>query len=464
MRNRQCLDWVYQVACGEDSFILPAGHLRNRRECLAVNNNLHNYILPSRLAQSLPGATGLRMQLASSPLSIYLHIPFCSTRCSYCAFNTYTDLAHLMPAYVDALCSEISAVADAAPKRELQTVYVGGGTPSLLTPLHFERLLERLYDGFDINSTCEISLEANPDDLAVDYLRSLRALGFNRLSIGMQSANPEILRLFDRQHDVDAVANAMAAARSANFDNVNLDVIFGSPGESLSNWADTVAAVLDFAPDHVSMYGLELKGGTELRQQVDAGELPQPDDDDFADMYEFASETLERAGYQQYEISNWRRPGKACRHNLQYWRNLPYLGLGAGAHGFAGGYRYSTITSPQRYVESLSEPPSAALDFPLTPAVAKATPVDRPSDLYDTIMMGLRLTCEGIDRSRFAQRFGQDFVAMFPEAVERLASLGMLEAHADRVRLSPAGRLLSNSVIREFVAGISPEGLSVTGG
>ncbi len=395
------------------------------------------------------------MQLQSSPLSIYLHIPFCSTRCSYCAFNTYTDLAQLIPAYVDALCYEISAAAAAAPKREVHSVYVGGGTPSLLTARQFERLLSRLSAAFDLSPTCEISLEANPDDLDASYLRSLRELGFNRLSIGMQSANPDILRLFDRQHDVSAVASAMDAARQAQFDNVNLDVIFGSPGESLANWADTVGTLLDYEPDHVSMYGLELKGGTELRLQVDAGALPQPDDDDFADMYEFASERLAGAGYRQYEISNWRRNGKVCRHNLQYWRNLPYLGLGAGAHGFAGGYRYSTITAPQRYVNALTEQPSTAMVFPLTPAVAKHTLVEGGDDLYDTIMMGLRLTCEGINRPRFTQRFGQDFVAMFPDAVDRLVSLGLLEAHSDRVRLSPAGRLLSNGVIREFVTGIT---------
>lgn len=395
------------------------------------------------------------MQLHSSPHSIYLHIPFCSTRCTYCAFNTYIDLEQLIPAYVDALCREINAAAADGVKREVHTIYFGGGTPSLLTPRQFERLLQRLRDSFALRPSCEISLEANPDDLRADYLTSLRALGFNRLSIGMQSANPDILRLFDRQHDLHEVAEAVSAARQAKFDNVNLDVIFASPGESLATWADTVAAVLDLAPDHVSMYGLELKGGTELRQRVDAGELPQPDDDDFADMYEYASDTLERAGFAQYEISNWTRPGKACRHNLQYWRNLPYLGLGAGAHGFAGGYRYSTITAPQRYVESLNARPPTAFDFPLTPALAKHTRVNKPSDLYDTLMMGLRLTCEGIDRSRFAGRYGQDLVAMFPDAVDRLVALGMLELHADRVRLSRAGRLLSNGVIRELVAGIS---------
>lgn len=395
------------------------------------------------------------MQLQSSPLSVYLHIPFCSTRCSYCAFNIYTDLARLIPDYVNALRKEIRAFTAAGCKREVHTVYIGGGTPSLLTPRQFERIMESLRDAFDLSPTCEISLEANPEDLAVDYLRSLRELGFNRLSIGMQSANPEILRLFDRRHDVSAVANAVDAARKANFDNVNLDVIFASPGESLPDWAATVHAVLGFEPDHISMYGLELKGGTELRLQVDAGALPRPDDDAFADMYEFASEALAGAGYQQYEISNWRRKGKECRHNLQYWRNLPYLGLGAGAHGFASGYRYSTITSPQRYIDSLSDQPLTEREFPLTPAVAKVTPVEAAGDLYDTIMMGLRLTREGINRSSFAHRFGRDFVDMFPDAVEKLTSLGMLEALADRVRLSPAGRLLSNGVIREFVTRIT---------
>ncbi len=392
------------------------------------------------------------MQLQSSPLSLYLHIPFCRSRCSYCAFNTYTDLAHLMPDYVKALCNEIKAIAASGYKYEVHTVFVGGGTPSQLTPRQFEQIMENLRDAFALSPTCEISLEANPEDLAVAYLRSLRGLGFNRLSIGMQSANPEILRLFDRRHDVSAVANALDAARKAKFENVNLDVIFASPGESLADWAATVHTVLSFEPDHISMYGLELKGGTKLRLQVDAGALPPPDDEAFADMYEFASEALAGAGFQQYEISNWRRQGKECRHNLQYWRNLPYLGLGAGAHGFAGGCRYSTITAPQRYVDCLSGQPPTENHFPLTPAVAKVRLVETADDLYDTIMMGMRLTDEGINRSSFAHRFGQDFVAMFPDAVAKLAALGMLEVLADRVRLSPAGRLLSNSVIREFVS------------
>ena len=390
----------------------------------------------------------------TAPVSIYLHIPFCSARCSYCAFNTYTDLAHLMGDYVDALCRELDYAGSAAPPRPVHTVYFGGGTPSLLAPVQFAQIMRQLHDSFALAADAEISLEANPDDLSLDYLRQLRRLGFNRISIGMQSANARILQLFERTHDVAAVRNAVAYARQAGFDNLNLDVIFGSPYETLADWRKTVSTVLDYAPEHISMYGLELKGGTALRLQVDEGLLPRPDDDDFADMYEYAAETLAGQGYAQYEISNWRRVGFECRHNLQYWRNLDYIGLGAGAHGFAAGCRYSTITAPARYIAALTGAPHSEGPFPLTPAVAKHTPVRLEDDLYETLMMSLRLTEEGICRAAFSARFGQDIAAMFPRQCQRLESLGLLQMDAERVRLSDAGRLLSNAVIREFVEAI----------
>ncbi len=394
------------------------------------------------------------MQQVDSPLSIYVHIPFCAVRCGYCAFNTYTELEHLIPTYVNAVCQELEIVAQSSPHQEVHTLYFGGGTPSLLTAGQFEQLLLHTGSMFALSDDIEISLEANPDDLTFEYLRDLCTLGFNRLSIGMQSANADILRLFDRQHDLQAVSDAVAAARKAQFDNLNLDVIFGSPGETLADWQHTIETLLRLAPEHVSVYGLELKGGTTLRQRVDAGDLPQPDDDVFADMYEYAAEALGCEGYDQYEISNWCRAGQRCRHNLQYWRNQPFIGIGAGAHGFAGGIRYSTITSPQRYIAALANGAGGRFPFPLSPAVAKHRIVSRADDLYETIMMGLRLTQEGINRSRFVSRFGEDFVKMFPESIERLVSLGLIQLSEDCVRLSDAGRLLSNGIIREFVEGI----------
>lgn len=395
------------------------------------------------------------MSFSDAPLSIYIHIPFCSVRCTYCAFNTYTDLNHLIPDYVDALRRDLAFAARHNPHQAAHSLYFGGGTPSLLPAEQFERLLDQLHCSFDLASDCEISLEANPDNLNASYLKDLRRLGFNRLSIGMQSANAAILRLFDRQHDLAAVAAAMNAARRAGFDNVNLDVIFASPNETLADWRRTVETVLQFEPEHVSMYGLELKGGTVLRQRVDAGELPPPDDDLFADMYEHASARLAADGYEQYEIGNWRRPGKECRHNLQYWRNLPYIGIGAGAHGFAGGYRYSTIAAPERYIAALGVETANPAVFPLTPAAAKYALVDAEDEIYETVMMGLRLTREGINLPRFRARFGRDFREIFAPAVSKLEALGLIETCAERLRLSQAGRLLSNAVIREFVESLS---------
>ncbi len=396
------------------------------------------------------------MAQTESPISLYIHIPFCTVRCGYCAFNTYTDLARLVPDYVEALCKELAFAAQTARARRVHTVYFGGGTPSLLKAHQIEQIFSHVSSYFLLDEDAEVSLEANPDDLSLSFMRDLRGLGFNRVSIGMQSANAAILRMFDRQHDLAAVERAITYARQAEFDNVNLDVIFGSPGETLRDWKETVKVALRLAPDHFSMYGLELKGGTRLRQQVDNGKLPTPDDDVFADMYEFAAAALPAAGYSQYEISNWCLPNKECRHNLQYWRNLDYIGLGAGAHGFADGWRYSMIAAPERYIAALTKGGDQQAPFSLSPAVAKSIRVTEADDLYETIMMGLRLTREGINRPSFSQRFGRDMVDMFPDATQKLTGTGLLDVGSDNICLSDSGRLLSNLVIREFVGGIKP--------
>lgn len=387
-----------------------------------------------------------------TPLSLYLHIPFCSVRCSYCAFNTYTDLEALIPVYVEALCKEIEHLARYNPHPSIQTIFFGGGTPSMITPDQYRLIFQTIRQNFKLDSDAEISLESNPNDLSVSYLTELRQVGFNRLSIGMQSATDMILTLFNRQHDTQMVYDALSYARQAGFNDVNLDVILGSPYETLNDWKHTVKQMMDLKPEHISMYGLELKGGTELRLKVDSGELPKPDDDLFADMYEYASMIFAENDYQQYEISNWCRPNYECRHNLQYWRNLPYAGVGAGAHGFAGGFRYSTMTSPQRYVTALLDNQNHdEMAFPMTPTVAKSTPVRRDDDLYETIMMGLRMTEEGIHRPTFKKRFDVDFVDMFPKGVDKFQTIGLLDVDDVRVHLTESGRLLSNAVIREFV-------------
>ncbi|MCC6805153.1 MAG: radical SAM family heme chaperone HemW [Anaerolineae bacterium] len=385
-----------------------------------------------------------------NPLAIYLHVPFCSTKCTYCAFNTYTHLENLIEPFVSALVREIEIIAASQPNQPAGTIFFGGGTPSLLTPEQFERILAALRDGFRVAADAEITLEANPNDLNRDYLAALRRVGLNRISIGMQTANANELELFKRRHDNDAVARAVSAARAAGFDNLNLDLIYGFPHQTLASWETSLRQMLALQPDHVSLYALGLEDGTPMKAWVERGRLPEPDDDLAADMYELASDLLGAQGYEQYEISNWARPGHQCRHNLQYWHNDPYVGVGPGAHGWAGGVRYSTVLSPQRYIRLLGEA-EGAYPFPRTPATAEAVTVDRAGEISETLIMGMRLTREGISRPGFVERFGVDLLDVHGEVIQRYTDRGLLSVDAERVRLTDAGRLLSNVVFREFV-------------
>lgn len=383
-------------------------------------------------------------------LSLYLHIPFCSTKCSYCAFNTYTDLEGLIDTFVGSLADEVRLLAKNAPTTQVDTIYFGGGTPSLLRPEQFEQLLQTIVNNWHVSTDAEITFEANPNDLSESYLRDLRKLGLNRISIGMQTAIPSELQLFNRRHDSQMVIDAVKAARIAGFDNLSLDLIYGIPHQTLENWQHSLQAALDLQIEHISLYALGLEGGTPLKDEVDAGRLPVPDDDLSADMYDVATEMLESAGFEQYEISNWAKPGCESRHNLQYWLNLPYAGLGPGAHGYAGGYRYSVVLSPQKYIQ-LMQNPAAEYEFPRTPATARIVPVDRQTEIAETLMMGLRLTKRGINRAEFKRRFDTDVIELHAETLAKFERHGIVTIDDDTVRLTKAGRFLSNAVIRELV-------------
>jgi oxygen-independent coproporphyrinogen III oxidase len=387
------------------------------------------------------------MPSESNPLSLYLHIPFCSTKCSYCAFNTYTHLDHLIDAFVTALAGEAAIVGRG---QSVGTIFFGGGTPSLLTPPQYERIFYAINNNFNVIGDAEISLEANPNDLNREYLAALRQIGFNRLSVGMQTVNPNELKLFNRRHDNDAVAQAMTSARGSGFDNVNLDLIYGFPHQTMESWETTLRQMLHLKPEHVSLYALGLEDGTAMKAWVETGRLPTPDDDLAADMYELASEILAAHGYEQYEISNWARPGRQCRHNLQYWLNLPYVGLGPGAHGYADGVRYSVILSPQRYIK-LMEETSEDFEFPLSPATDQAETIQRDGEIAETLIMGLRLTQQGIERRTFADRFGADLLDIHGGTIQRFEDHGLLSVDDERVHLTEQGRLLSNVIFRELV-------------
>jgi len=353
---------------------------------------------------------------------------------------------------VQALQREIEWVGRRGHRPVLHTIFWGGGTPSLLQKAQFAAIFASIRENFDVRPNAEITLEANPNDITRAYAEELRDVGFNRVSLGMQTAHAGELSLFRRRHNNDAVALAVNAFRRAGFDSLNLDLIYGFPHQTLESWADTLNQALALKPDHLSLYGLSLEDGTPMKTWVMRGQLPEPDDDLAADMYELACQRLAELDYDQYEISNWALPGKACRHNLQYWNNYSYVGVGPGAHGYAGGYRYATLLSPQRYIKAMSSDLDVdAKAYPWTPAVETFTQVDRDTEISETLIMGLRLIDTGIERQEFEDRFGEDLVSIHRAAFEKFADAGLVEIDSARVRLTERGKLLSNIVFRELV-------------
>jgi oxygen-independent coproporphyrinogen-3 oxidase len=390
--------------------------------------------------------------------SIYLHIPFCKHRCAYCDFNTYAGQEGQIPAYVDALIREIGLTGrkfEASPQGGafVHTVFFGGGTPSLLSVQHLTSIMDALRTAFLFRHEVETTLEANPGTTSAGYLQEIHAAGFNRISFGVQSANPDELHLLERVHDFFDVIQSVKWARKAGFLNINLDIIYGLPEQSLSNWQNTVRRIIDLHPEHISAYALTLEHGTPFGQWSAHGLLPLPNPDLAAEMYEWTCETLELQGYAQYEISNWARNDSdwTCRHNLQYWRGLPYLGIGAGAHGYAGGIRYSNVLRIKSYIDRMVNPQAANLSFPLTPAAVNQHHQTARDDMGEFMLTGLRLTREGVSLAEFKSRFGQKLMDVFGSEVGDLIRLGLLEEQNQGLRLTRRGRLLGNQVFIRFV-------------
>ena len=390
-----------------------------------------------------------------SPTSLYFHIPFCRQRCYYCDFNTYAGMEQWISGYTVALCAEIGQVAGQAGDRlEVHTFFFGGGTPSILGIPQLESILQTVRQNFTLLENLEGSLEANPGTVTPGYLKDLRRLGINRLSLGMQSANPEELHLMGRIHDTPDVIQAVKWARQAGFDNINLDLIFGLPFQTMEQWQNSVELALKLNPEHLSLYALTVEEGTPFFQWTERGLIPVPDDDLAAEFYEWASDRLDRAGFFQYEISNWARKNSegillTCRHNLQYWRTLPYLGFGAGAHGFARGLRTANAAAIPAYI-SLCD--AKKVDrFPIGPAAAEVRQIDRQTEMQETMMVGLRLVDEGVSMQQFRDRFGETMDAVFGKQIQKLSGHGLLEETAGRIRLTKHGRLLGNRAFMEFV-------------
>jgi putative oxygen-independent coproporphyrinogen III oxidase len=286
----------------------------------------------------------------SETAGVYVHVPFCLTRCGYCDFNAYAGLDHLASRYVAALLREIELAAPMWAGVETVSVFLGGGTPTMLDVADLKALLARLRSAFALTADVEVTIEANPDTVDEATLVGLREAGFGRLSMGAQSFDRSVLAELERVHQPEAVRRAFAAARGAGFDNVSLDLIYGAAGESVGSWERTLEEAIALSPEHVSAYALTIEPATALGRRVARGETPAPDPDVQAEMFEAACRLLGDAGYGHYEVSNWAKPGYACRHNLGYWERRPYVGLGAGAHGFRDGRRWWNVRPPQEYL------------------------------------------------------------------------------------------------------------------
>jgi oxygen-independent coproporphyrinogen-3 oxidase len=334
-------------------------------------------------------------------------------------------------------------------------VFFGGGTPSYMPEGDLAALMQAIDSSFKVTANAEMTVEANPDDLSPGKLDSILSAGINRLSIGVQSLDDGLLEVLGRRHSAQDAIEAYRAALEAGFDNISLDLMYGLPDQSLDQWQETVAAIVDMRPAHVSMYCLTLEGGTPMEKSISSGTLSDPDPDLAADMYLAAEDAMQRAGYRHYEISNWAMPGRESRHNLTYWRNGSFLGVGPGAHSYLARTRFHNLRSPREYIRRMDGRPPRAGTAATTqmlqemPAVESVEAIEQPMEMAETMMMGLRLDT-GIAEAEFAARFGRSLSDVYAGVIPELQQLGLIETAGGSVKLTPRGRLLGNEVFSRF--------------
>ncbi len=374
---------------------------------------------------------------AGDKLGIYIHIPFCRSKCDYCDFYSLAGREDRMDDYQRALLAHIRETAPLVGRTAVDTVYFGGGTPSFYGEKRLRELLGAVRKHFKLEKDAEITLEANPDSVDLKSLKKLRRAGFNRLSLGMQSACPEELAAVRRPHTVEQAKAAVETAGKAKFENFSLDLIYGLPGQTLDSWTATVERALALEPKHLSCYGLKLEEGTPLQRRAEAGEVSLPDDDAQAELYLWTVKRLEEAGLGQYEISNFARPGYESRHNLRYWLLKPYLGFGPGAHSDFGGRRYSFVRDLEAYIDGALRGGALLDSSDLIPQRERGN---------EYLMLGLR-TARGIEEWEYRRNYRMNFTPLEAE-LEGFRAQGWAEKTPEgRWRLTPKGFLVSNQLI-----------------
>jgi len=375
-----------------------------------------------------------------NPTSLYIHIPFCKSRCFYCDFNTFVAPPEAMAAYVTDLKKEITMLA-AQTTQPLQTVFFGGGTPTALSSAQLAEVLEHLWSVFAVAPDIEVTMEANPGSATPEKLRVMRGHGVNRLSFGAQTFNPRLLMAIGRIHDTDDIQKSIFRAQESGFERINIDLMFGLPEQTPEDVEDALTATQKLGVDHVSAYWLKVEEGTPFGTWAAAGRLPLPGEDAEADMYDMVYQTLQAHGYQHYEISNFAKPGAEARHNLVYWRNQPYLAAGAGAHGYVAGVRYENVRRLDDYARRIGEN--------VRPIAAEETVTERHA-MENTMMLGLRLA-EGVSKTTFVQRHGVTVESVFGATMDRLVKQQLLDVQADRIRIPHRVWPLGNVVFEQFL-------------
>ncbi len=379
----------------------------------------------------------------SQRLSFYIHIPYCAKRCGYCDFNTYTpselksgDLDSLSSSYIDSAIKEIEMAAQVVGSATIPTIFFGGGTPSLLPAAQLARVIEAIRGSFTLDKDIEITLEANPDSLTQEFLDEIKSAGATRISMGMQSAVGSVLKVLDRTHNPESVGRAVSMVRAAGFKHVSVDLIYGSPGETIDDWRRSLEYALALDIDHISAYALIVEKGTKLAAQINRGELTMPPDDQSADKYLLADQLFEAAGFNWYELSNWSKPGGQCRHNIAYWDGSFWWGVGAGAHSYLNGKRWWNVKHPSSYQEKILQGQSPELSHEIL----------TPENLSDEFIMLQIRRREGILHNHLSS-------VQIAKAEEFLSS-GFLDSASwqdMRLVLSRDGRLIADKIVRELV-------------
>ncbi len=375
-------------------------------------------------------------------LGLYLHFPFCISKCPYCDFNSYQlKEDNQIFSYISALYQEITAYSRKLKKSNIKTIYLGGGTPTVLSGVQIYNILEFCKGKFTIDKDAEITIEANPGTLDDEKIKLLTESGINRLSLGAQSFNDLLLKKLGRIHNTQDIIDSYYLAREKGFNNINIDIMFALPDQTTKDLQTTLEKAVSLKPDHLSLYNLTIKPGTEYYENYKRNTLTLPSEDEEFDMYSWAINFLEENNFEHYEIANFARPDKRSMHNLIYWQNKPYLGIGAGAYSFIKGYRYMNYENPARYIKEI---------------MSGKLPVDNGEKLslrkrmIENIILGLR-TKDGVGYKIFKTRFGVNLNDIFPEQIKKLVNLVLLQKDNYRIRLTKKGIFLANTVFREFV-------------